>query len=90
MGSPPTCSNSIAQVEAEEATYRYIHIKQRCFASMNRDHPSSQPFSVFKALIPDIPRCEILGMLEALLPNAIGECQELVLYVSCRYGAVCC
>jgi hypothetical protein len=41
MGSSPTCSDSIAHVKAEEATYRYIHIKQRCFASMDRDHPSS-------------------------------------------------
>jgi hypothetical protein len=90
MSSSPTCSNAIAQVEAKEATYRYIHIKQRYFASMYRDHSSSQSFSIFKALVPDVPRYEVLGMLEALLPYAIDECQELVLYLSCRYWAVGC
>ena len=54
------------------------------------NHSSSQSFSIFKALVPDVPRYEVLGMLEALLPYAIDECQELVLYLSCRYWAVGC
>jgi hypothetical protein len=81
--------NSVAQKEDKEAAHRHINFKAGYLTAMDCHHPPSQSLAVFEALVSDVTWCEVLGMLEALLPNVIDECEDLVFHYLCRYLAVC-
>ena len=57
---------------------------------MNCHHPPSQSLLIFEALISDVAWCEVLGVLEALLPNVVDECNDLVFHSFGRCFAVGC